>query len=169
MGRQSVEPSIDSQGPGQSARSGDRIESADENGRRISLRAGHQVEHFVDPINQVDVPDTTRTEHDRIAWRRSPAGVTGFVIRSIVGFDFGDNMPAASPAPAHHQGLSEKETRKAQCVRRRKFFSAVGRIGPSPRSADTRSRSADTRFRSAELQFGLTRRRNARFRCRADA
>ena len=108
MGRHAIETPIESQASSHTARTGNRFEPADEDGRGIPLRSGHQVEHFVDSVDQVNVPDSTRAEHDRVARRASPGGVTGPIIRSVVGFDFCDDVSQPGCPLPEDQGFAQQ-------------------------------------------------------------
>ena len=74
---------------------------AQQDGGRKPLGFGDDIQHPVDAVDEVDVPPTGRTEHDRRAWSVSLGGVAGQIVRSNVGFGFvnlGNNRFARLPA-----------------------------------------------------------------------
>jgi len=129
MGRHAIETSIESEASSQTARTGNRFESTDKDGRGIPLRSGHQVEHFVDSVDQIDVPDSTRAEHDRVARGASPGGVTGLITRSVVGFDFRDEMSRSGCPLPEDQGFAQQRLCQGNRVGGLKFGERVNSGG----------------------------------------
>lgn len=95
----------------QSARSRRDVASANQNRGRISPLAGHDVQHPMDAVTEIDIEMTGVSEHDDAATYLAtlcpPGSVGGFVIKAVVGFDFRDHAPNHPPATSSTEDLPE--------------------------------------------------------------
>src|SRR5450432_1331286 len=85
-----IQLAIDSQLFGQSSGTGDSFDPANQDRGRMIGGPGDQIQHLVDPVTEVNVPNATRKIENFRPLRAALAGMTGQIPRAVIGLHFDD-------------------------------------------------------------------------------
>lgn len=67
------------------------FQAANQNSGRIVLSFSHDIEAVVHPIDEIDIRESGRAEHDFRACRSAFGCMAGFILRPDIGFDVNDS------------------------------------------------------------------------------
>ena len=90
--RETIQLPVNPQPPRQTTRAGDAMHAADQHCGRITGRPDHEVEHLVDTVAEIDIPNAARLIHDIRPFGPAFARVACQILFAVVSFHLRDEV-----------------------------------------------------------------------------